>query len=387
MVLPVPILDDNSDDTSPVSEKKETGSRRKSNRYISQDKQNMVEDDEDYNNVSMRSDMGEKRYAGVLEDLSPSRERKSVSENKSYNFMVSKKPENLQQDTDLSPSKMNSSYENKSFSFTPSRKLENPVQPVIQQNADLSPSKIKLMDYVNENEDDFNNVAQDLSPNRYISKKNPSIDEKLMENGYNPQGYIINENDDGIKICNYVKANDNKGHVVFIEPDVTGHIKLNPNTTVLSEMKNESNIPHSLKVGSLNVVTPDINGVAWECDGEICIISREGEEQNPVEKSFSNVDNQSMNLDHHSYNNTIAYPVIKMSEILENGSIVQETVEDVYTRLRRVDLEQCDYKLEQLKAGNNQGIEKRQVALIHFSKKVYLATLYVIHISYILFTL
>lgn len=173
-----------------------------------------------------------------------------------------------------------------------------------------------------------------------------TINDQLMDMELQPMGYIIcRANDESdIGVCNYVKVSDKLGHVAFVEPDVQGYVPLNPNSTIFAKKVDYSRVPHSLKNGSISLAGGDVDGVAWECDNEVCMITKDGERQEINEKSFIYEDEDEDRL----LSEPIAYPIIKMSALLQQPVMVRQSIEETYLKLRQVDFAKCGSQLENL---------------------------------------
>ena len=168
--------------------------------------------------------------------------------------------------------------------------------------------------------------------------------------GYQILGYLICE-DDGSNICQYIKVKDRIGLTMYVEPDVEGMVPISGYHITKTRVVLDGKIPYSLKNGAIEVVSPYVYGVAWECDSEVCILTVDGENREPREKIFvlEEVENFDDNL-----GEPITYPVVKISEILAKPEMIHENIKQASLRLRNIELENCDHQLGRLKTGIQQ---------------------------------
>lgn len=158
--------------------------------------------------------------------------------------------------------------------------------------------------------------------------------EKLEDLGYIPLDVSLWEQNS----LRYLRAQDKNGYIVYV--DFQGE-KI---TTVEAERlyKTQKIIaPYSLARGSLTCAEPESQAIAVECEGGVCIFSRENsfnlEERNySCEKTFP----------HHRIPSSC--PVIKYKELLNNPGQIEKCIETCSERISCSDIKFCDVIMEEM---------------------------------------
>jgi len=173
------------------------------------------------------------------------------------------------------------------------------------------------------------------------------IEKSLLEKGYVPIDKILTKKGDTI-ICEYIKAIDKVGHVVYIQLDCDGHVNIKPNEMVMAEQISASVVPYSVKIGTYEAANNDLYGVGFECDNEICMINRKDESLAPSETVFSLT--SGAQYDHGILqNHPIPYPIVKYSEIMSEPSIIADSIKNNHARMRNVSFGQCMKEVDKMK--------------------------------------
>ena len=156
-----------------------------------------------------------------------------------------------------------------------------------------------------------------------------NLDTELMKYGYTNVGKIITKVDGKLQ-TDYVKAINQKGQKVYILIDAAG---FNPNLkqdVTIMELNNNGTVPYSLKLGTFNHAGLEVSGVAFECGVDtICTLIRGEIDAPPTEHNYSFAN--AISNDH----SLVAYPVVKLSEIIADNKTVLENVDCVIRRLRK----------------------------------------------------
>lgn len=160
------------------------------------------------------------------------------------------------------------------------------------------------------------------------------VGKKLESMGYFPQDIRLKEKD---KI-RYVKASDKKGRTVYVDVDVEGEEVIEEGIVLPETISIIA--PNSLVRGGLACVEPENQAVAVECEGGVCVFSRE-KRFNLEEKNFSS----QHRFPQHRIPNSC--PVIKYSELTANPSQVEKAVEISCERITVSEMKFCDSLVEE----------------------------------------
>lgn len=180
--------------------------------------------------------------------------------------------------------------------------------------------------------------------------RSKDLTDVLIKLGYQILGYLICE-EKGQPECKYIKVKDNIGMTFYVQPDVDGIVPIDKYKITKTRVVNDGKIPYSLKKGSLEVISPHVNGVAWECDNEICILSFGGSKREADEKIFVLDDTQTYE---DNLNEPITFPTVKMSEMLKQPHLLTENIKQALLKLRNIELAQCENQLNKLKTSMSQ---------------------------------
>lgn len=179
------------------------------------------------------------------------------------------------------------------------------------------------------------------------------IEKSLLDKGFISTEKILTKDDNGHVVCHFIKARDKVGHSFYIELDTTcddgmGFLTVSDNDTILTQTNEASVIPYSLKVGSFEASSNDLYGVGFECDDSVCIMSRKDNSLDPVETVFTRTKNTDNDMGIQN-NHPVPFPVVKMTEILVNPSVVQEKISISHNRMRNVAVNSCIKDVEIMK--------------------------------------
>lgn len=119
-----------------------------------------------------------------------------------------------------------------------------------------------------------------------------NIEKALLERGFISTEKILTKDEDGNVVCRFIKARDNLGHALYIELDTNdqdgmGYLTVCDDDPVVTISREASVIPYSLKVGSFEASSSSLFGVGFECDNQVCVMSRKDNSLEPVETVFS----------------------------------------------------------------------------------------------------
>lgn len=165
---------------------------------------------------------------------------------------------------------------------------------------------------------------------------NSSLENELLNAGYAPLSKIVIRSDNGDKRTQYIKAINKKGQKLFILVDVSGYTTARSSDLTLIEAHSASIVPYSLKTGAYNCAGKDVCGVAFECGSDaVCVLARGSQDLTPKEANFVFVEQHaSAAATIESEGNIMTYPVIRLSEIRANPTLVLTNTDIVTRRLR-----------------------------------------------------
>ena len=166
------------------------------------------------------------------------------------------------------------------------------------------------------------------------------LEQELATYGYMSVDKIIIKDGEDESI-RYLKVINNHGQKFLIELNVDGYyLSILPTDIVVETSKTAEIIPYSIKVGSYECAKLNVCGVALECRSEICILSRTND-LTPLEERFTiylDTPYQKGQFD----DSPIVYPIVKLTEVKNNHSIVDDNIDLVMSRIRRSEYSQCE---------------------------------------------
>lgn len=155
-----------------------------------------------------------------------------------------------------------------------------------------------------------------------------NLEDELKKYGYIIKEKVVIHDEDETLMAKYIKAVNPNGHKVFIDPDVEALVPVITGQQPFLEAKDVTIQPYSLKHGVMESAGLQARGIAFECHNGICTLLRNEGDLRPVEESFII---PSSKLDDTP---PILYPIVRMSDIQANPSMVLKNTEDVTKRLR-----------------------------------------------------
>jgi len=183
--------------------------------------------------------------------------------------------------------------------------------------------------------------------------KNQDIEKALLERGFISTEKILTKDNDGNVVCRFIKARDSLGHALYIELDTTekdgmGYLSVSDTDNVLTVSHEASVVPYSLKVGSFEASSSSLYGVGFECDNQVCVMSRKDSSLEPIETVFTYSQNTGNDMgiqDRHP----IPFPIVKLSEILTNPKAVSQNIASSHGRMRNIAFNSCMKDVEAMK--------------------------------------
>jgi hypothetical protein len=173
-----------------------------------------------------------------------------------------------------------------------------------------------------------------------ITIMNKTLNDDLFKYEYEPLSLISIKNNQNISKTCYVKAINNMSQTVYILLDTDNIDNLKSDMTLI-ESKTNNLLPYSLKSGAVKLAGFDVAGVAFECDKKgLCVllnvIEEDAENISIVEYNyiFEEIKKPEMYINQDNFYCNISYPVIKMSEIKMNNTMVIDGTDIVIKKLR-----------------------------------------------------
>jgi hypothetical protein len=199
-----------------------------------------------------------------------------------------------------------------------------------------------------------NTMTQGINFPASVSSPESSVENQLATYGYITIGRIVTKNTSSEIEGRYLKTINNRGQTVYIDPsDVDGWIGYESTDIVMYETDKPSKIPTSVRTGTLEAAGIEISGIAFECDGEICTIIRDGS-MNPSETVLHTFNSKNDVGISHSANtvinegSVIAYPVVRMGEILTDDRRVSHNIDIAVAKIRNVAYKFCHENMRQM---------------------------------------
>jgi hypothetical protein len=143
-----------------------------------------------------------------------------------------------------------------------------------------------------------------------------TVETKMTASGFFPISRTLTKRSDGTVEARYIKSIDNMGNISYVKLNVDSNVSVQPSDLTTVEELRSSTVPYSLKTGLLSASNLDVSGLAFECADGICTISRDSKDMQPKESYLTYIEKPTKDLIVES-ENPMAYPIIKLSDILE----------------------------------------------------------------------
>ena len=177
-------------------------------------------------------------------------------------------------------------------------------------------------------------------------KMEDELVDKLEKMGYTIMNKIVTNKNGGKAY--YIKVKSDQGYVFYIQLDVDMKTIMDENTTPLKKSKS-TKVDLSSQMGAYNCSrNGGVCGVALECNGELCTLTRTDNSNKPKQLIFKSPKASN------DKGSSVPYAVVRMSEIDHDKSRVDEAVANSTLNLRTALYEECALKLGDLqKSGVN----------------------------------
>lgn len=161
--------------------------------------------------------------------------------------------------------------------------------------------------------------------------QNQDILRLLIDKGFMPYNTIMINSPSGIS-AKYIKVIDERGNTAYVDIDMDGNVMKTQNDITTDITQNITSIPLSVKMGLYKCADMDVCGVAMECSDGICMLTRDDNnemKETMLEKISTSEENVIKEID-----SPLGYPVVKLSEILENPIRISKIIDNTNDRIR-----------------------------------------------------
>lgn len=190
------------------------------------------------------------------------------------------------------------------------------------------------------------------SPNSYSPQAN--VEDQIIYYGYDPLGKIISIDDSNEVECRYIKAVNDRGQIVYIQPNHDSWMNSDPGDFTVTETTDPSTIPHSIRNGSFLTAVPDVCGVILEKETELCVITQSDYNMEPEETVLIPINCSTSINDDNIDELIVAYPIVKLGEIINNNDIVVKNTCAVTVKLRNTSYQTCIKNISDMKLTCNE---------------------------------
>ena len=175
-------------------------------------------------------------------------------------------------------------------------------------------------------------IQEEMTPR---TKKRIDLDKQIENAGLKPLEKIVIADDKDGHSVRYMKAETKLGEPVLIDVDVQGLVATRPeDLKVIEEMTIPEDLKSKLYLDKVYDETGmEFQGVSMECKDGVCVMSRD-ERMRPVRtflKKTDCVDGSCKDLDMAN-----VLPIVRFSDIVQNGTLVQQDISKTFKNLRNI---------------------------------------------------
>jgi len=153
----------------------------------------------------------------------------------------------------------------------------------------------------------------------------------LVNKGFQPMNSIMVQTTEG-NMAKYIKTLDTKGNTAYVVIDKEGNVMKKPGDLTTIESNKAISIPLSAKIDAYNCAGLDICAVALECNDGVCMLMRD-DDAKMKEIMLTKVKNKTNGAIVES-DSPIGYPVVRLSEILQNPVLVSQIIDSNTRKIR-----------------------------------------------------
>jgi hypothetical protein len=176
-------------------------------------------------------------------------------------------------------------------------------------------------------------IQEEMTPR---TKKRIDLDKQVENAGLKPlEKIVVSDQKDGQSV-RYMKAETKLGEPVLIDVDVQGLVATRPEDLKVTE---ETFIPDDLQSNLYldkvyDETGMEFQGVSMECKDGVCVMSRD-EKMKPV-RSFLKKMECTDGTDCKDLDIANVLPIVRFSDIVQNGSLIQQDISKTFKNLRNI---------------------------------------------------
>lgn len=160
-----------------------------------------------------------------------------------------------------------------------------------------------------------------------------TVEKKIISLGFMPIVKTTTRKPNGTLEARYIKAVDSKGNISYIHLNVDSNVSVLPTDLTTVESVDANNVPYTVKTGAISTVGLGVSGVAFECQNGICTLSQDSPDK-PRTESFLTYIEKPRNAVIVEDDSPIAYPIVKLSDVLENPTLITQLIDRATKSLR-----------------------------------------------------
>jgi hypothetical protein len=176
-----------------------------------------------------------------------------------------------------------------------------------------------------------------------------SVDQVLSKHGYHVLSKVLVKDDEHESIhARFLDVLNNLGQRVFVELDIEGRVAAQPQDPIMIPGSTRANqLPHSCKIGTFECAGQEVAGVVFaHVDDvgkhhDICSLLRDEDGSGPLEVNY-HLDSDTAEI----MTKPIAYPIVRLSEIVDNPDLTQRNINEATRRIRNTTYENCKTEIE-----------------------------------------
>lgn len=180
----------------------------------------------------------------------------------------------------------------------------------------------------------------------------------LVNKGFQPMNSIMVQTTEG-NMAKYIKTLDSKGNRAYVVIDKEGNVMKKPGDLTTIESNKATSIPLSAKIDAYNCAGLDICAVALECNDGVCMLMRD-DDAKMKEIMLTKVKNKTNGAIVES-DSPIGYPVVRLSEILQNPVLVSQIIDSNTRKIRAATTSNYVKRLETMVEGRDKSINNVNV--------------------------
>ena len=153
----------------------------------------------------------------------------------------------------------------------------------------------------------------------------------MVSKGFQPFNVVMVQTPQG-NMAKYIKAISSNGNTLYVVIDREGNVMTQPGDLTTVETNNATSIPLSAKIDAYNCAGLDVCAVALECGDGVCMLMRD-DDAKMKEIMLTKVEKRSDEALVES-DSPIGYPVVRLSEILQNPVLVTKIIDTNTRKIR-----------------------------------------------------